>query len=58
MMFVNQHEDWQLEGGVMSHVMGRLRDLVLDDHRHPHQAKPFKRKAAADAAPAQDACTA
>ena len=46
MMFVEQHEDWEAQGGELSHVMGRICALVLDRRgplpfldgcRHPHQ---------------------
>lgn len=37
MMFVDRHEDWQAQGGELSHVMGQIAALVLDAHRHPQQ---------------------
>ena len=30
MMFVDQHEDWEAQGGELSHVMGQICALVLD----------------------------
>ena len=42
-MFVEQCEQWQREGGAVSHVMGGLMKLVLDDHRHQHARPAHKR---------------
>ena len=30
MMFVEQHEDWEAQGGEVAHVMGQICALVLD----------------------------
>ena len=47
-MFVEQHEDWEAQGGEVAHVMGQICALVLDRHgplpfsescRHPHQRR-------------------
>ena len=43
MLFVEQCEQWQREGGAVSHVMGGLMKLVLDDHRHQHARPAHKR---------------
>ena len=45
-MFVDQHEDWEAQGGEVSHVMGQICALVLDkndrskfldSHHHLHE---------------------
>lgn len=57
MMFIDQHEQWEREGGVISHVMARICDLVLDNHRHPEQSKPFKRARSTDSAALLEECS-
>lgn len=43
MLFVEQCEQWQREGGAVGHVMGGMMKLVLDDHRHQHTRPAHKR---------------
>ena len=43
MLFVEQCEMWQHEGGAVGHVMGGMMKLVLDDHRHQHTGPAHKR---------------
>ena len=44
MLFVEQCELWQREGGAVSHVMAGMLKLVLDDHRH-QIARPAHKRA-------------
>ena len=43
MLFVEQCEQWQREGGAVGHVMGGMMKLVLDDHRHQLTRASHKR---------------
>ena len=43
MLFVEQCELWQREGGAVSHVMAGMMKLVLDNHRHQHTRPAHKR---------------
>lgn len=43
MLFVEQCELWQREGGAVGHVMSGMMKLVLDDHRHQVTRPAHKR---------------
>ena len=43
MLFVEQCEQWQREGGAVGHVMEGMMKLVLDDHRHQLTCSSHKR---------------
>ena len=43
MLFVEQCEQWQAEGGAVGHVMEGMMKLVLDDHRHSLTRSSHKR---------------
>ncbi len=45
LLFVEQCEQWALEGGAVGHVMGSMLKLVLDDHRHIHPRNPAHKRA-------------
>lgn len=45
MLFVEQCERWQREGGAVGHVMGGMMKLVLDGHCHAQTAQQLARSA-------------
>ncbi len=50
MLFVEQCELWEREGGAVSHVMAGMLKLVLDDHRH-QITRPAHKRALSESLP-------